>query len=126
MGVSQCIKHRQDQADRPDWRLPTGLPEEIAQIRARHILENEIKISALFTRFEYRHDVRMAQLADHARFGQQLLIFLGVGMRKVQGLDCHFALKMRISRQIDDALGTAPQFTDYLETSDPTAHADPA
>lgn len=58
----------------------------------------------------------MTQLADQTRLGKQLPVLLGVRTREMQRLDRHFALKMRIARQIDDALGATSQFADYLET----------
>ena len=40
----------------------------------------------------------------------------------MQCLDRHFALQMRVAREVDDALRTSAQFANDLETPDILAH----
>jgi hypothetical protein len=59
----------------------------------------------------------MLQGRHRACFIQQGLIALRVGRAKVQGLDGHFTLQMRVMREIHHALDASPQLAHNLEAS---------
>ena len=92
-------------------------------VLARDILENEVQVPLLLAGLEDRHDARMTQLADQTRFFEQLPVLLWIGPGEVQRLDRHLPLQMRVTREIDDALGTPTQLTNDLETSNSLAHS---
>ena len=123
MSVGQRIEHRPDDLYRLERCLPPLFPDEVTERGAGDVLENEVEIAPLLAGLEDWNNVRMTQLADQTRLGKQLPVLLGVRTREMQRLDRHFALKMRIARQIDDALGTTSQFADYLETPYLPTHA---
>lgn len=64
----------------------------------------------------------MAQPADGTRLGNQGVVAFAIGTGKMQRLDRHFALELRIPGKIYDALGSASEFTANLKATDHLFH----
>jgi len=121
--VRDRIENRPQKGDRLDRRQRAAVAQEFGQVLARHILEDQIKIAAFFARLEDRHDIRVAQFADHARLVEQDTILRRIGTTEMQRLDRNLALQLRIEAEIDRALGTAPELATHLETTDTPGHS---
>ena len=117
VGMGDGIENGPQRGDRLDGWQGAALPEKLGQVLAGHVLEDQIRIAALFTRLVDGHDVRMAHAADRPGLGQQGLILGRIGLGEMQGLDRNLALQLGIEAQIDDALRTAPQLPPNLETT---------
>ena len=121
--VRDRIENRPQKGDRLDRRQRAAVAQEFGQVLARHVLEDQVEIAALFARLENRHDIRVAQLADHARLVEQDAILRRIGTTEMQRLDGNLALQLRIEAEIDRALGTAPELATHLETTDTPGHS---
>ena len=122
VSLRECIGDLSHQVGRAHrWHRPM-VAQCILQTATVNVFEDQIKIARLFTGVMDGHDVRMVQLADRARLIQQNGIHLRIRLGKVQRLDRHFALQLRIPGEIDDALATSSQFAADLETADGVSH----
>ena len=81
--MSNGIQNWMHDGNRLDRRQTTVFLEIVAQILTRHQFKNQIKITLLFIGLKDGNDVGVTQLADHACFGKQLLVFLRIGTRKM-------------------------------------------
>ena len=103
------IENRAQDGNGLDRWQGAALLEEIGQVAAWHVFEDEIEVAALLACLENWHDAGVAHAPHSSRLGQQRLVLGRIGAGEMQGLDGDFALQLGIETQIDDALRTAPQ-----------------
>ena len=66
--VRDRVENGDQDGNRLHRRQSAVCPQVFGKIQARYVLEDEIKVTTFLARLEDWHDIRMTQLADHARF----------------------------------------------------------
>jgi hypothetical protein len=122
MSHCQCIEYLAHQVGRARSGEATLPRDEFGQIGAVDKLEHKIGVAILLAGIEYRHQIGVSQATDRTGFGQQRVIALRVRARKMQRLYRHLAFELGIPPKIDDALGSASQFTTDFKAADTFFH----
>ncbi len=122
VGMGDRIENRPHDADCLDRRQCAAVAQELGQIFARHVLENQVDIAVRLTRLENRDDIRMAQLADRSCLVKQHLILRRVGAADVNGLDRDFALQLGVETEVNRTLRPPSQFLTQFKTANFLAH----
>ncbi len=113
------LAHQLDGAHRRHWSV--GL-QGFQQAATVDVFENQIEVAVLLAGIVDGHHVGMMKLADRARLVEQHGVELGVGIGKMQGLDRHLALQLRVPGEINHALAAPSQLATNLETPDHARH----
>jgi hypothetical protein len=96
----------------------TGLLDQAGQVAAFDQFEHQIRVAVLLTGVEDGNDIRVIELADGTRFGQQQFLGFRAGQCQMERLDGDLALQLRVPAKIDDALGPATEFFLDFESTD--------
>ena len=116
---AQRVEHAEHQRHRLARRQGAAVLAQMGAERGTlDVLEHQVRPTAGllgFVGLEHRHDVRVRQAADRARFVQPGPDGVAVGLEQ---LERHFTLEPRVVGQPDHRLGAAAEFAQQLEAAD--------
>ena len=108
--VGETARNLQDDVDALRQRQRLLLVDDVREIDAVGVFENDVRHPVLFTEVEHRNDIRMMQSSRRSRFGEQSIHMLV----REDRLDGDVAIDDRIARFVDNAHPASSENRDDL------------
>ncbi len=111
--VLVCERERigdlQRELDRPARRQRAGPLDELLEILAVDVLEDDVLLPAVLPAVDHGDDVRVGELGDGAGLPPEALdVLLVVGVVLMQHLECDVALEQLVARAVDARHAAGP------------------